>query len=78
YSEEDLKALIKIIEDQPDKTMTEYAQLLGRKLNRPPMSQSNIQRIMAKLGYTRKKKSKYAKEQDTQEIKKKRGLSASP
>ncbi len=35
------------------------------------MSQSSIQRMMVKIGYTRKKKSKYAEERETPENKKK-------
>ena len=75
YNETDLQVLISIVEDKPDLTLIEYAQLLAKKIKKPAVSQSQMQRIMAKLGFTRKKKSKHASESETPENKKKSRLS---
>jgi len=74
YSEDELQVLSSIIDENPDLILVEYASKLAQLLNKPVMSRSAIHRMIAKVGITRKKKSKYAQERETEENKKKRLL----
>lgn len=74
YDAEDLEVLSGIINKHPDKTLVQYAELLGIALNRPSMSRSTMQRIIVRMGFSRKKKSKYAQEQRNPDVKKKESI----
>lgn len=74
FSEEDHIIIKQIVEKEPDLTLSEYAQAIFEKTDKPLMSESTICRILKKLNLRRKKKSKYAEERDREDVKKKSGF----
>lgn len=70
-TEDDYPAIRKIVKEQPDLTLEEYADKIAEKTGKPILSTPTICRVLKKLNLRRKKKSKYAEEQDREDIKKK-------
>jgi transposase len=73
-TEDDYPIIKKIVLDNPDLTLDEYAEIISQKTNKKLMSTSTICRVLKKLDLRRKKKSKYAEERDREDVKKKRRL----
>lgn len=71
-SEEDYPIIRKIVEENPDLTLDEYAELISERTNKELLSAPTICRVLKKLNLRRKKKSKYAEERDREDVKKKR------
>lgn len=73
-NEDDYPAIEKIVAENPDLTLAEYADLISKATNKKLLSAPTICRVLQKLNLRRKKKSKYAEERDRKEVKKKSGL----
>lgn len=70
-SEDDHPIIKRIVEDEPDLTLEEYAELISKETKKSLLSISTICRTLKQLNLRRKKKSKYAEEQDREDVKKK-------
>lgn len=73
--ESDYYVIEEILEKDPCLTLFEIAEKAKERLKIDSISKSTIDRILNKLGITRKKKSKVSTEQDRDDVKKKSRLS---
>ena len=63
-----------ILDEDPSLTLVEIAVKAKEKLGLDSLSKSTVDRILKKLGITRKKKSKIASEQEREDVKKKESI----
>lgn len=68
---DDHPTIKRIVQEQPDLTLSEYARLIAKETDTPQLSTPSICRVLKQLNLRRKKKSKYAEERDREDIKKK-------
>jgi len=71
-SEDDYPAVKKIVLENPDLSLAEYAKIISDVTGKNLLSEPSICRILKKLNLRRKKKSKYPEERDRDDVKKKR------
>lgn len=68
--EDDYRVVKSIVEEQPDLTLRDYAELISKATGKRLLSAPTICRVLKKLNLRLKKKSKYAEERDSEAIKK--------